>query len=451
MLLLFEHALVVLGVLAVSLSVVLALQRSRSPQSSAAWILFIILVPYLAVPLFIALGFRKVSRRHLLPRPTREAAADAAGRQDGPGAVFTALACPLPKPGNRITFHDTPTEAASALWHLLDGAQDRVDVMLYVLAADDSGRNFIRRLTALAQRGVQVRVILDWLGSLRRPRRELAELVAAGGELHVFSPFPALFGKNRVNLRNHRKMVMADARVVWAGGRNIGDDYLASPPGVWRDLSFTVTGPLVADFAAVFRSDWHETGGDAGWTEAVTTADGAAMLQLVTAGPDDLDDQLHDGLVAAIHRADRRVWIVTPYYVPSEALSLAVCTAARRGLDVRIIVPARSNQWTADLARGAYLRGAARAGARIFHQRDGMLHTKALLIDGIALAGSANFDVRSMLLNFEMMVVAHDAPTVTGVETRIAALLPGCDEGLVPVGNLRRLAEGVFRLGAPLL
>ena len=443
-LLFFEHILVVLGVLAVAASVVLALHRSRSPQSSAAWILFIILMPYLAVPLFIALGFRKESRHLPLPR-------GAAAPGPGPDPVFSALGCLAPTEGNRIAFHDTPAAAAQALWQVLDSAEERVDVLLYVLHSDASGREFVHRLTALARRGVAVRVMLDWLGTLRRPRAELAELAAAGGQVHIFSPFPAVFSGGRLNLRNHRKLVMADGRLAWTGGRNVGDEYLASAPGMWRDLSFTLQGPVLAECATLFRSDWAVTGHDPGAFPARTEAAGGAVLQLIPAGPDDSEDRLHNGLVAAIHRADRRVWIATPYYVPSEQLSAALCTAARRGVDVRILVPARSNQWTADLARGDYLLDAVNAGCRVLRQRTGMMHAKAALIDGMGLAGSANFDLRSMLLNFEMMVACHDAATVAALEARFLALAPDCDEGLAPTGNLRRLAESVVRLGAPIL
>ncbi len=443
----FEHVLVVLGVLAVAVSVMMALQRSRSPQSSAAWILFIILLPYVAVPLFIALGFRKERRRHALPFGS----GTTGPMRPGPAPVFTALGCPAPAGGNRIDFHDTPQEAAAALQALLASARSRVDVLLYIVARDDSGRAFIHRLTELARSGVEVRLMLDWLGSLHRPRAELAALRAAGGEVHYFSPFPALVDRGRLNLRNHRKLVMIDGRQAWAGGRNVGDEYLASPPGAWRDLSFTVEGPLLKQLVTLFRADWAVTRCDPGDLQATDTAAGRAELQLVPAGPDDPDDRLHDGLVAAIHRADRRVWIVTPYFVPSEPLSGALCTASRRGVDVRVVIPRRSNQWTADLARGAYLRDASGAGVRILCQPQGMLHAKCLLIDDLALTGSANFDIRSMLLNFEMMVACHDPTTVAALETRIEALAAGCDEGLPVSGRLRRLAEGVMRLGAPIL
>ncbi|MBE2275815.1 MAG: cardiolipin synthetase [Rhodobacteraceae bacterium] len=442
-----EHLLVVLGVMAVALAMVLALQQPRSPQSSAAWILFIILMPYLAVPVFIALGFRKQGHRFppigftAPPHPEPSSAA----------AVFAHLGAPCACSGNRIELHATPEAARVALNDLLVSAQSRVDILLYIVENDDSGRAFVQLLTALQRRGVAVRLSLDWLGTLKRPRSDLAEFVAAGGELRFFSPFLHLRDRGQLNLRNHRKLVMVDRRRVWAGGRNVGDDYLASPPGKWNDLSYVVEGPVMQSFADVFQSDWAVAGGSAGDLAARVEPAGTAVLQAVPAGPDEPLDVLHDGLVAAIHRADRRVWIATPYFIPSEVLSQALTTAARRGVDVRLFVPTKSNQWTADLARGAYLRAAEKAGCRISRFLPGMMHAKAGLIDGMGLVGSANFDVRSMLLNFELMLACHDPETVAALEGWFAGLSRDCAEGLLPASIPRRLAESVFRLGAPIL
>lgn len=443
-----EHLAVVLGVLAVAVAMVLALQRQRSPQSSAAWILFIILVPYVAVPLFIVLGFRKQGRRFpavdFSPLP-------GAATENGNAALFRALGASDAAGGHRIALHATPQAAQAALDDLLDSACERADILFYLLARDDSGRAFLARLTALARAGVQVRLGLDWLGALRRPRAELAELVAAGGEVRFFSPFLHLFDRGSLNLRNHRKLVMVDGARVWSGGRNIGDEYLAAPPGAWCDLSFDLQGPLVQSFAEIFVSDWTVAGGDPGAFRPRTAPAGTSVAQLVPAGPDEPLDVLHDGLVTMIHRAERRIWVATPYFVPSEHLEKALCTAARRGVDVRILLPARSNQRTADLARGPYLREAAAAGCRILRHQPGMMHAKAGIIDAMGWMGTANFDVRSMLLNFEMTVAVHDAPTVAALEEWFTALVRDCAEGLPATPWPKRLVEGIFRLGAPIL
>jgi cardiolipin synthase len=447
MYLLVEHLLVVLGVMIVALAMILALQQRRSPQSSVAWILSIVLVPYVALPLFLLLGVRKRGRR-FAPIDF----SDIGGLTENADAMartFAGLGAPAPMAGNRITLHLTPERALAELNEVIDRATQRLDILLYIIERDDSGRAFVRRLTEKARQGVEVRLNIDRLGTLSRPRRALAEFVAAGGKLQFFSPFLNFRAGGHLNLRNHRKLVIADGTRVWAGGRNVGDVYLANPGPPWLDLSFTAEGPVVRAFADVFAADWGQPGADP--APPGIAAEGPATLQLVPAGPDERLDVLHDGMVSAIHRAEARVWIATPYFIPTEALSLSLTTAARRGVDVRIFLPDRSNQWTADLARGAYLREAARAGCRICRFLPGMLHAKAGLIDGVGWVGSANFDVRSMLLNFETALFLYDPAPVAELEGWFASLQPDCAPGLVPSGAGRRLMEGVFRLGAPIL
>lgn len=447
MYLLLEHLLVVLGVLAVALAMVLALQQRRSPQSSVAWILSIVLVPYVAVPLFLMLGVRKRGRRFAAIDFS-----DMGGQADSDNAVartFVGLGAPAPVAGNRIALHQTPEAALAALNEVIDGAQERLDILLYIIERDDSGRAFVKRLTDKLHQGVEVRLNIDRLGTLSRPRRALADFVAAGGKLQFFSPFLNLRAGGHLNLRNHRKLVIADGTRVWAGGRNVGDVYLAQPGPPWHDLSYTAQGPVVRAFADVFAADWGKAGADP--APPVMPPEGPATLQLVPAGPDERLDVLHDGLVSAIHRAESRVWIATPYFIPTEALSLALTTAARRGVDVRIFLPDRSNQWTADLARGAYLREVARAGCRVCRFLPGMLHAKAGLIDGVGWVGSANFDVRSMLLNFELALFLLEGTPLAELEGWFSSLEPDCAPGVLPSGVGRRLIESVFRLGAPIL
>lgn len=454
MILIFEHFLVVLGTTLVALAMILVLQPRRSPQSAVAWILFIVALPYLALPLFLALGFRK-QRRSL--RKIRFAEDPAAGRGPVPPApeaarLFHRLGASAALAGNRLALQAAPSEARSALEALVGAARTRLDVLLYIVADDDSGRHFIRLLTARAQQGVTVRLALDRLGTLTsRPRAELAQLVAAGADLRFVSPFLGLRQSGGLNLRNHRKMVIADGAAVWTGGRNVGDAYLDDPDARWSDLSLTVSGPIAQAYATVFDTDWRLAGGSDLPDLPAPAAQGPHLVQLVPAGPDEARDLLHDGLVSAIHRAQDRIWIATPYFIPTEALALALATAARAGRDVRLFLPDRSNQWTADLARGAYLREALRAGCRVFRHGPGMLHAKAGLIDGWGWTGSANFDVRSMLLNFETALMLYDPDSAAALEAWFAALAPACTEGLRPATAPRRLAEGIFRLGAPIL
>ena len=268
--------------------------------------------------------------------------------------------------------------------------------------------------------------------------------------MRYFSPFLHRVGNGHLNLRNHRKMVIADLRAVWAGGRNIGNAYLVEGQD-WIDLSFSLQGPVVQSYIDVFAADWDVIGAAPGALICQNASTGSVTAQLVPSGPDTTDDPLHDALVCAIHRAERAIWLTTPYFLPTEALLQALATAARRGVDVRIMVPQKSNQWMTDLARGAYLRDLHAAGCVILRLRQGMLHAKAGVIDDLSWVGSANFDVRSMLLNFESALLLYDEPSVTSVRDWFRGMEPFCSQSVVKPSLPRRFVEGIFRLGAPIL
>lgn len=444
-----QHILVVLGVLATALAVVIVLQQRRTPQSAAAWLLFIVTVPYVAVPLFLALGFRK--------RPTRFAplrVRTPAGCEEGQFEAARFLAAtggPAAVGGNAIFLHASGQEAKAALDEIVASAEDELDVLMYIVENDPTGRDFVRALADKARSGVKVRLCLDRLGTLSRPRRELAKFRAAGGELRFFSPFLQLPGGGHMNLRNHRKLVIADRSRAWAGGRNVGRHYLAAPPEGWHDLSFNVAGSAVHGLAQVFASDWAAAGGDPAPPRDPPGSSGDAVLQPIVAGPDEPHDVLHKGLLGLIHRAERRVWIATPYFIPTEALGLALESAAERGVDVQILVPERSNHRIADLARGTWLRQLQEAGAKVCRFTPGMLHAKAGLVDDTAWTGSANFDVRSILLNFELALFLHDRDSVRQVEAWFLRRFEECVTGMPRANLLRRTVEGAFRLGAPVL
>lgn len=443
-----SHLVVAFGVFLVGFAMLFVLQQRRSPQSAAAWMLFMLLLPYLAIPLFLGLGFRKQSKRMA---PIRFSPIIHPARQPHPMATtLQAFGMPAASDGNELVLHASPTESRAALYSTLAQAQTRLDITLYLLADDPSGRAFVEALVEKARAGVVVRLILDRLGALRRPKAALARLTAAGGEVRYFSPFLHRVSKGHFNLRNHRKMVIADLTQVWAGGRNVGDEYLVQGQN-WIDLSFGLQGSAVQTYIDVFSADWQVVGAAPTASLAQVTTLGTVSAQLVPSGPDTSDDPLHDALVCAIHRADRSIWLTTPYFLPTEALLQALATAARRGVDVRIMLPQRSNQWIADLARGAYLRELHAAGCVILRLRQGMLHAKTGMIDDLAWVGSANFDVRSMLLNFESALMVYDPETVTRLRDWFREMEPLCDAGIIHSSLPRRCAEGVFRLGAPIL
>ena len=412
------HGLVTL--IAVLLYAVTAhvLQQRRHPTAAIAWVLFILLMPYLALPAFLTFGSRKQARprnRPLLAPPATDA--------EGPWAIQTALALgqPAPAPYEDLHIHADGVAALGALWQTVDGAQRSIDLCTFIIGRDAIGHALIERLSAKARAGVRVRLMLDGLGSLMSRRPSLRPLRAAGVQLTVFVPPLHSPLKGRTNLRNHRKLLVADAGLetqrLWCGGRNLATEYFkgtpAKPP--WHDLSFDLRGAFVRQASALFEHDWAFANSANRHIEIEAPRDETAntqIAQMIASGPDQADDTVYSLLVTASYRARRRIALVTPYFVPDAALLTALCLAARRGVQVDLLLPARSNHRMSDVARRRALRALAAAGANLWVAPQ-MIHAKLAVIDDtLALAGSTNLDSRSLFLNYELMVAFHDRDAV---------------------------------------
>tara|TARA_R110002049_G_scaffold23545_3_gene83398 strand:- start:123210 stop:124577 length:1368 start_codon:yes stop_codon:yes gene_type:complete len=449
------HLEIVIIVVLTLLAAIVILQQRRTPQSTAAWLLFIIALPWVAVPLFLGLGFRKQSTRYDPVHFPQDGATAPPGPAHPLDATMQHFGLPAAAAGQHLSLLTAPDAAYKTAMQMVAEAQESLDVLFYIVANDSTGRAFVEALAGRARDGVKVRLLMDRLGTMRGPAAELRKLRDAGGETLFYSPLLQLPGSGHLNLRNHRKMIIADGARVFSGGMNIAAHYLSpvKQKDGWVDLAFELEGRAVQSFANVFRSDWSVASGVKAEPAPAISSDtaGNATVQLVPSGPDVLEDPLHDGLIRALHMAEARILLVTPYFVPTEALGNALAIAARRGVDVQVLVPARSNQRLADFARGAYLRDLQDAGGKVLYYQPGMIHAKAGIIDDMAFVGSANFDVRSMLLNFEISLFVYDAGTVVELTNWFEHLSEHCTMEKPPAGLLRRVAEGLFRLGAPIL
>jgi len=454
---LFSHLALIAGFLLAALLLGRILRERRSPAATMAWLMAVVLVPYLGVPLYLLLGGRKMRRiaggkAQVLLAPQEGQPPVEALPLD---RILGAYGVPPATGGNRIQLQTSGEQAWDALTGLIDRAEKSVYVAMFVLQHDAIGREILARLARRAGEGLEVRLLLDGVGSLHTPSRFLGPLEEAGGRFAYFNPVLHRPFRSRTNLRNHRKTVIADGRVVLAGGTNIGGEYLGPEPSArrWRDLAFTIEGPAVSHYLEIFRADWFFASGErlpAG--AAGPRATGTALLRVVPSGPDVSGDPLYDALLTAAFSAQERFWITTPYFVPDEALTRALILAARRGVDLRVIVPEHSNHRIADIAGRSYLRQIQESGGTVLFFRNGMLHAKAVLVDErLAFLGSANFDTRSLLLNYETAVLAYSAETVAEVTAWMQSIADECRAGVAPVGLVRELAHGVARLLAPQL
>jgi cardiolipin synthase len=433
-------------VLAATFAVVIIRER-RPPASAMAWLLAVAIAPWLGVPLYLALGGRKMLRR-TREKPGLSLDAGAVVPTDPLARILAGAGAGPPTGGNAIRWHATGEEAYARIAEAIDGAARTIRVATFVLGTDEVGRTLVDKLCARARAGVDVCVLVDGLLA-RRARRLLGELRAAGARTAVFLPLIKLPLRGRSNLRNHRKIVLVDGALAILGGRNLADEYLGPTPRTdrWRDLSFELEGPAVARVDEVFRADWrYATGADLPPTAAPGPR-GDEQVNIVPSGPDVRGDPVYEALLHVCFTAEKRLWIATPYFAPDQALERGLELAARRGVDVRLLVPARSNHMLADIVTRGFLASLGRRGVTILRYTPGMMHAKLVLADEIVIAGSANLDMRSLFLDFELCVVTRDGDSAAAIERFYRELATACDTKPAP----RRWRDDVGRLLAPLV
>ncbi len=439
--------------------------QKREPVATLSWLISLAALPYVGFMIYYFFGPQRISRQRLrrvrarasLPPPPR-------------GLVPSADAIELAKLVQATT--GLPPTTATDVRLLVDGAakyvslleaiaqaREHIHLEYYIYLPDRTGTALRDALVERARAGVEVRLLLDAVGSGKTKRAFLQPLVDAGGEVAWFHPMRLQWFWKRpwLNLRTHRKIVVIDGEVGFTGGINVTDEEDERlRPDAYRDLHLRLEGDVVRELELVFIEDWaYATGQPPMRLHHPPPRPGGIATQVVVSGPDSSWEPIHRLHVAAIHSARERVWLVTPYFVPGEAARMALTSAALGGLDVRLLVPKVCDSRLVTLAARSYFDELLDAGVKVHEYGPRMLHSKALLCDDdLAIIGSANFDHRSFRLNFEVSVVFRDK-TVVG---ELAALIQG-ECNLAPrvrADRKRRLwttqlPEALARLVSPLL
>jgi cardiolipin synthase len=399
-----------------TLGVYHALLYKRDPRAAMGWIMACIFVPYGGPIAYYLFGINRVRTRGRDLRPrflhissevgTRSAKSSQRGelglRDIGwriSGRSLTA--------GNAVQPLYNGDQAYPAMLEAIGSATRRVYLATYILLLDEVGEQFAAALQAASERGLDVRVLIDGFGEFYAFRRVSRVLQKRGVKVARFLP-PRLFPPSiNVNLRNHRKLLIIDDAVAFAGGMNIGENHVAgeSQPREVSDVHFELRGPVITELAHVFRSDWHFATGNSDAVAAETPAapDGQMQCRVLPDGPDDELDVLSGTIQAAISSAREKLDIMTPYFLPSRDLIGALESAALRGVLVRLVLPAKNNLPYMNWANRNVLADLLRWNIDAYYQPAPFCHAKLLCIDkDYSLIGSANLDARSLRLNFEL-------------------------------------------------
>jgi cardiolipin synthase len=423
----------------------------RPPTVAIAWVMGLLLLPYAVLPLYLIFGRRKIAVAPV--GPTAAIAARVKAERLWPAALLESFGLTQPSTVD-VRFHSDGAGSRAALWEILDSAQRTLDVSTFLIADDVLGREVLDRLTHRARAGVRVRLLIDGAGEWLARRPSFEPLRKAGGQVVFFHPLFSLGKADLRNLRNHRKLVVADDERLWSGGRNFAAEYFCGATGhePWIDLSFNLQGGVATAAARRFAADWAAAGrGSTAQSQPpIAKLDRSAgsqgsLAQFLPSGPDQPEDNAQSLLVAACYRAQRRILAVTPYFVPNESLLTAMRLAALRGVRVLLVIPAVSNHRLADFVRGRGLRALDQAGALI-RVVPRMVHAKAVVVDDtFAMCGSINLDARSLLINYESAVVFYGMEQIAWLASWIEALSErSSTPKLSAPGFGRDVAEGLL-------
>jgi cardiolipin synthase len=408
------------------------LQR-RESGATLAWLLAIIFLPYVGAILFWLIGARRIRFRR--KRRARAEAALAPGLAQStrcvdpfqgqsfeglpePARALARLGDRLGKPacsGNSAELLVDAEATFSRIHGAIASARGHVHLEYYIWNDDEAGRALRDLLVGVAKQGVEVRALVDDVGSRGADRRFWRPLLQAGGKVGRFLPVNLFARRMSINNRNHRKIVVVDGQVAFTGGLNVGDEYFGRDPamGKWRDTHLRLEGPATLRLQEIFVEDWfHATGEDIAASKYFPdpVPSGDQRVHILASGPDDgrahAIETIH---FAALTLARERAWLTTPYFVPDRALVAALSTAALRGVDVKLLLPGKLDSPLILPASRSFYPELLESGVQIFeYSTAAMLHAKTATIDGCwSTVGSANLDLRSFFLNFEANAVVY--------------------------------------------
>lgn len=453
--------------------IIVVLSEKRNPIKSLAWIIALIFLPVAGLVFYLFFGrsmrsVRLISRRgkrKLLSRQRTSDMGRVLGELSADSRQLVMLAGQLTGhplvSATDVRIFTRGAEKFEALERDICAATQSINVQYYIFSDDELGHRIASLLMDKAREGVKVRVLYDHVGSFSVRTRFFTRMRKAGVEAHPFFrvTFPQL--ANRINFRNHRKTVVIDDRIGYIGGMNIADRYLESDGHVWRDTHIRVEGEVVAALLYQFSVDWNFLKEDhhiVPLNPIPPAVEGMKRIpaQLITSGPTDRWAPIALLYQKAILSARRSIYIQTPYFLPTDALLKALQTAALARVDVRIMIPVRSDSNMLRYASYSYVTECLEAGIKVYLYKPGMLHAKTMTVDDEFVSiGSTNFDFRSFEHNFEGNLLFYDRETNERFRDIFFEDMRECDKLTMASWRTRnrslRMAESIVRLLSPIL
>lgn len=415
-------AIQILGILAA----INAIMRGRTPQGATAWAISLIVFPYISLPLYLTFGSRKftsyIRARKIVDRKIKLLSSELLERipsvcipSESECEQYKAIKhlakVPFTKCNDAELLIDG-NNTFSEIFRAIKSAENYVLVQFYIVKDDNLGNELKKRLIEKAQDGLDIYFMYDEIGSYKLSELYLNDLKNNGVHTKCFKTTRGWKNRFRLNFRNHRKIVVVDGKTAFVGGHNVGDEYIGKSKRFkhWRDTHVKIEGPAVRAAQLSFVEDWYWITHDLlklDWN--VWKSDKNKHILILPSGPSDKYETCGLFFMNTIFSAKKRIWIVSPYFVPDSAIISALQLAALRGVDVRIMLPEKSDHISIHLSSYSYINELSHSNIKFFRYKEGFLHQKVLLADDeISIIGTANFDNRSFRINFEITSIIID-------------------------------------------
>jgi cardiolipin synthase len=456
-------------------TITVLLLENRNPVKSLSWVLVLLFLPVVGMLIYLLVGqdyrkkkiMSKKSIRRVTSRPVASfdiSKLDISAIDNNKLNLIKLLYKNSEAAGyanSKIEVLSTGISTFEALFKAIENAKDHIHIEFFIFDDDVIANKLREILVQKAKEGIRVRMIYDYWGSFHLSKKFLKSLKEAGVYVRPFLPFRWRISRSsKINYRNHRKLVVVDGKIGFTGGLNVADRYIyGNKLGIWRDTFISIEGAAVQGLQLLFMIDWYFVDrklieGAKYFPEPEKYDEN--IVQIVNSGPDTDWEAIMQGIASAIMTATKYVYVHSPYFMPTEVIATCLQMAALSGVDVRLMIPKRSDSKLSDAGSSSFLGQALEAGVRVFLYKEGFLHSKAIVIDDfISIVGSCNMDERSFVQNFEANVFVYESKTALQLKELFVKDIEKCEELTLEKWSERnkwqKLKESLARLFSPIM